>query len=169
MLRPVACLPHLACLLLASALSLVALDGHAALGQQRTALTGTVNANPSAVAHRLAASAAVAITPTQYSVHETQLDNSTRVREYATPTGQVFAVTWQGPLLPNLQTLLGGYFPAFQQETAQAQRSGRQRARVLMQTPALVLQSSGRMGHFAGYAYAPDLVPAGVDIQTLLP
>jgi hypothetical protein len=166
MLRPIT---HLACLLLASTLSLTALDGHAALGQQRTALAGTVNANPSAIAHRLAASATAAATPTLYSVHETQLDNSTRVREYTTPAGQVFALTWEGPVLPNLQTLLGGYFPAFQQETAQAQRSGRQRSRVLLQTPALVLQSSGRMGHFTGHAYAPDLVPAGVDIQTLLP
>jgi hypothetical protein len=156
-------------LLLTSALSLVALNGHAALGQQRTALSGTVNANPPAVAHRLAANSITAATTTQYSVHETQLDNRTLVREYTTPTGQVFALTWEGPVLPNLQTLLGGYFPAFQQETAQAQREGRQRARVLMHTSTLVLQSSGRMGHFTGYAYAPDLVPAGVDIQTLLP
>lgn len=163
MLRP------LACLLLASTLSLAALDGHAALGQQRTALAGTLNPNPSAVAHRLAASAPSTLTPTLYSVHETQLDNRTQVREYTTSSGQVFAVTWQGPVLPHLQTLLGDYFPAFQQETAQAQRSGRQRARVLLQTPALVLQSSGRMGRFTGYAYAPDLVPASVDIQTLLP
>ena len=166
MLRPIT---HLACLLLASTLSLTALDGHAALGQQHTALAGTVNENPSAVAPRLAASATATVTPTQYSVHETQLDNSTQVREYTTPTGQVFALTWQGPVLPNLQILLGDYFPAFQQEAAQAQHSGRQRARVLLQTPALVLQSSGRMGHFTGYAYAPDLVPAGVDVQTLLP
>ncbi len=164
MLRPIT---HLACLLLASALSLLALDGHASLGQQRTELAGTVNPTPSPVARRLAASTNA--TPALHSVHETQLDNRTQVREYATPAGQVFALTWEGPVLPNLQTLLGGYFPAFQQETAQAQRNGRQRARVLMQTPTLVLQSSGRMGHFSGYAYAPDLVPAGVDIKTLLP
>jgi hypothetical protein len=107
--------------------------------------------------------------PNLYTVQETQLESRTVVREYATPAGQVFAVTWKGPVLPNLQTLLGGYFPAFEQETAQARQAGRQRSRVLLQTPALVVQSSGRMGRFSGHAYAPDLVPAGVDIQALLP
>jgi hypothetical protein len=166
MLRPIA---YLACLLISGVLSLVTLEAHAALGQQRTALAGTVNPKPSAVARRLATSTPGTSASTLYSAHETDLDNSTQVREYATASGQVFAVTWQGPVLPNLQILLGGYFPAFQQETAKAQHSGRQRARVLLQTPTLVLQSSGRMGRFTGYAYAPDLIPAGVDIQTLLP
>jgi len=31
------------------------------------------------------------------------------------------------------------------------------------------VQSTGRMGRFLGHAYAPDLVPAGVDVQALLP
>lgn len=162
MLRP------LASLVLASTLALPALETHAALGQTPSPLAGTVSHPvPAAVARRNAASAPVA--PHLYTVQETQLESSTIVREFATPTGQVFAVTWHGPVLPDLKTLLGGYFPAFAQETAQAQQTGRQRSRVLMQTPGLVVQSTGRMGRFLGHAYAPDLVPAGVDVQALLP
>jgi len=158
----------LASLMLASTLAMPAIEAHAALGRTPTPLAGTVSHPvPAAVARRLAASASTPSNP--YTVQETQLESSTIVREYATPAGQVFAVTWQGPVLPDLKTLLGGYFPAFAQETAQAQQNGRQRSRVLMQTPGLVVQSNGRMGRFLGHAYAPDLVPAGVDVQALLP
>jgi hypothetical protein len=145
-----------------------ALEAHAALGRPPSTLAGSVShPAPAAVARRLAASAPIA--PNLYTVQETHLENRTIVREYATPAGLVFAVTWQGPVLPNLQVLLGNYFPALEQETRRAQQTGRQRARVLMQTPDLVVNSTGRMGRFKGHAYAPDLVPAGVDIQTLLP
>jgi hypothetical protein len=162
MLRP------LACLMLASTLAMPAVETHAALGRPPSTLAGNVSHPvPAAVARRLAASAPAP--SNQYTVQETQLESRTVVREYATPAGQVFAVTWQGPVLPDLKTLLGGYFPAFAQETAQAQQSGRQRSRVLMLTPGLVVQSTGRMGRFLGHAYAPDLVPAGVDVQALLP
>lgn len=155
-------------LLIASTLLTVSTLGYAALGQKPSTLAGNAS-TPSAVAtaRRLSASAPAATS--LYTVQETQLENSTVVREYATPAGLVFAVTWQGPVLPNLQILLGNYFPALQQEITQAQQAGRQRTRVLMQTPGLVVNSSGRMGHFKGHAYTPDQVPAGVDIQPLLP
>ena len=162
MLRP------LACLMLASTLAMPAVETHAALGRPPSTLAGNVShPAPTVVARRLTASAPAP--SNQYTVQETQLESRTVVREYATPAGQVFAVTWQGPVLPDLKTLLGGYFPAFAQETAQAQQSGRQRSRVLMLTPGLIVQSTGRMGRFLGHAYAPDLVPAGVDVQALLP
>lgn len=156
-------------LLIAITLFTVSTLGHAALGQKPSTLAGSASTPSSAMAtaRRLSASAPAATS--LYTVQETQLENSTVVREYATPAGLVFAVTWQGPVLPNLQILLGNYFPALQQEVTQAQQAGRQRTRVLMQTPGLVVSSSGRMGHFKGHAYTPDQVPAGVDIQPLLP
>ncbi|MDE2419402.1 MAG: DUF2844 domain-containing protein [Burkholderiales bacterium] len=155
-------------LLIISTLLTVNTLGHAALGQKPSTLEtspGTLSA--AATARRLSASTPAATS--LYTVQETQLASSTIVQEYATPAGQVFAVTWQGPVLPNLQVLLGNYFPALQQETHRAQQAGRQRAPVVLQTPGLVVSSTGRMGLFKGHAYAPDLVPAGVDIQTLLP
>ena len=155
-------------LMMASALALAATGSHAALGDKPTPLAGQVN-QPAAptMARRLSSSAPAAAS--LYTLQETQLENSTVVREYTTPAGVVFAITWQGPVLPHLQTLLGSYFPAFEQETRRAQQSGHQRTRVLMQTPDLVVQSAGRMGRFKGHAYAPDLVPQGVDVQGLLP
>ena len=42
------------------------------------------------------------------------------------PAGVVFAVSWRGPVLPDLNALLGGYFKAFQEDLAQG-ASARQR------------------------------------------
>src|SRR5580704_12348400 len=39
----------------------------------------------------------------------------TVVREYASPTGTVFAVAWQGPWLPDMRQLLGSYFEQYAQ------------------------------------------------------
>lgn len=155
-------------LMVASALILAAAGSHAALGEKPSTLVGTVNPPASqALARRLSVAAPVATN--QFTIHETRLESSTLVREYSTPAGVVFAVTWQGPVLPDLHTMLGNYFPTFAQETARAQQVGHQRTRVLMQTPGLVVQSAGRMGRFRGHAYAPNLIPQGVDVQGLLP
>ena len=103
-----------------------------------------------------------------YTVQETRLENGTNVQEYATLTGLVFAVAWQGPVLPNLDVLLGNYFNTFKLETDQARLLGRRGAPVDMSRDGLVVRSSGRMRNFFGHAYATDLVPAGVSIKDVL-
>src|SRR5271156_4206175 len=47
-----------------------------------------------------------AITAAQsYTVHEIQAATGTTVREYLSPQGKVFAVTWPGPRMPDLRQL----------------------------------------------------------------
>lgn len=103
-----------------------------------------------------------------YTVQETQLENGTTVREYVTPAGLVFAVAWQGPVLPDLDVLLGSYFNTFRLETEQARLLGRRGAPVDMSRDGLVVRSNGRMRNFFGHAYAIDLVPAGLIIKDVL-
>ena len=114
----------------------------------------------------------LAATPTVqssfYTLHEVQLENGTSVREYATPAGVVFAVTWRGPVLPDLSALLGGYFNTFKRETEQARLVGRRGSPVSMDRDGLVVSSNGRMRNFFGHAYAPALIPAGVNIKDVL-
>src|SRR4051812_32719096 len=38
-----------------------------------------------------------------FTVHEITGATGTTVREYASPSGKIFAVTWQGPWLPNMR------------------------------------------------------------------
>jgi hypothetical protein len=102
----------------------------------------------------------------QYNQHEISIAPGTLVHEYATPQGTVFAVTWQGPLPPNLHQLLGGYYAQYQSAVAAQSRAGMHRQVNVAQTD-LVVQSMGRMRSFRGKAYVPSLVPAGVSVGDL--
>lgn len=135
----------------------------AALGQAPSSLAASSPASGTKM---------LAIVPTarvgSYTVQETRLENGTIVREYAAPAGLVFAVTWQGPVLPDLDVLLGGYFNTFRLETEQARLLGRRGAPVDMARNGLVVRSNGRMRNFFGHAYAVDLIPAGLAIKDVL-
>ncbi len=48
-----------------------------------------------------------------YQVHQLQLPAGTVVSEYISPSGTVFAVTWHGPFMPDLQQILGSYFQQY--------------------------------------------------------
>ena len=94
-----------------------------------------------------------------YSTHELQTSAGTTVREFVTPGGVVFAVSWHGPFKPDLRQLLGRSYDLY----AQAPRTpGSARAGLSLDSKALVLRSGGRMRAFAGVAYLPALMPAGV-------
>lgn len=138
----------------------------AALGQAPSTLPAASMPTPASGAKMLAATPGVR--SSLYTLHVVQLENGTRVQEYATPAGLVFAVAWRGPVLPDLAALLGDYFHIFKVETDQARtRSGRG-APVNMERDGLVVRSNGRMRSFFGHAYAPDLIPTGVNINDVL-
>ncbi len=100
-----------------------------------------------------------------YTVHEMTSESGTTVREFATPGGKIFAVTWQGPFHPDYQQLLGAYFARLQQATAGQRRT--RRAPVTIDTPGFVFQSFGHFRALAGRAYDPQLVPAGVGVEDI--
>ncbi len=93
-----------------------------------------------------------------YLVRDTTLDTGTQVREYVSG-GRVFAVTWDGPMLPDLKALLGKYFDALVAESQKAPRAGR--ARVGVNLPEVVINSGGHMRAFEGSAWLPAQLPAG--------
>jgi hypothetical protein len=92
----------------------------------------------------------------QYSLHETRLDSGTLVREYVSAKGIVFAVTWQGPFLPDLRRLLGRHFGTY----ADAARNNPAGLGPLqIDSPELAVQSGGHMRAFSGRAYLPQEIP----------
>jgi len=98
-----------------------------------------------------------------YSVHELQLPSGTTVKEYVSSAGTVFAVSWQGPSLPDLRQVLGKYFDQYTQSLRTQGAGPRPIA-----TPGLVVQSGGRMRAFFGRVFVPQMLPRGVraeDIQ----
>jgi hypothetical protein len=97
----------------------------------------------------------------EYSVTVIRSDNGLRVREFVSPSGTVFAVTWSGPVEPDLRGLLGATFSAYTQALAQMRQAGLRRSLHLV-LPAAVVDNGGHLRAFAGRAYLPALLPAGL-------
>jgi hypothetical protein len=113
-------------------------------------------------------SAVTSPTSSAYTLHALTLTSGTVVTEYVDSSGIVFAVTWIGPVLPDLTALLGDYFPSVKAQMDQRRAAGLRGGPVQVNTNGLTVVSAGRMGHFSGYAYATSLVPSGIDVATLL-
>lgn len=106
-------------------------------------------------------------TAASYTVHEIQAANGTKVREYISPAGKVFAVAFRGPWLPDMRQLLGDYFEPYS-HALQAPGARRARRPIMIEQPGLTVQIGGHLRDYAGRAYAPDMMPSGVtpeDIQ----
>jgi hypothetical protein len=101
-----------------------------------------------------------------YSAHEYETQSGTAVREYVSPGGKVFGVSWQGQRIPDLRQLLGAYYDQYERAAAAA-RIARHRGPLVIQEPGLVVQSGGHMRAYSGWAYAPDLLPAGVRAEEI--
>ncbi len=103
-----------------------------------------------------------------YSVYESQLENGTTVKEFADANGMVFAVSWVGPMLPDLQGLLGRHYETFAAGAQAARKPGSLGAPLAITQDQVIIRSNGRMRHFFGHAYTPSQIPAGVNINDLL-
>ena len=91
-----------------------------------------------------------------------RLADGVTLRHYVNPAGQVFAVGWDGPVLPDFDRLLGDYRPRY----SEARRL--QSRQVHIQSSDLVLEAGGMMRAFSGHAYLPALLPptlSGADIR----
>ena len=99
-----------------------------------------------------------------FSVHEIQTASGTKVREFVSPAGSVFAVAWEGPVIPDLRQTLGSYFDRYVAALAGKQAGHRQ---VEVREADFVVQSRGHMRAFSGRAYLPLLMPEGVTVDDL--
>jgi Protein of unknown function (DUF2844) len=99
-----------------------------------------------------------------FSVKQLSSANGHVVREYVSPAGLVFGVSWQSPTMPNLQQLLGSYFGQLQQA---AQSKRQRRGPLVVRTKDFVLVSGGHMRSFHGVAYIPSLLPANVSAEVV--
>jgi hypothetical protein len=97
--------------------------------------------------------------------HELRLPSGIVVREYVSPGGAVYAITWSGPTMPDLRELLGSYFAQLARRDSHP-HSGHHR--MTMTGSDLEIRSSGHGRAFVGRAWVPSLVPAGVHPDTSL-
>jgi hypothetical protein len=101
-----------------------------------------------------------------YTVHELHQESGTVVKEFISPAGKVFAVSWSGPFIPDLKQVLGEYFDKYSQAAqTRAQRPGR--IPLMIQQDGLVVQTGGHMRAFTGRAYLTDKLPEGVSTDAI--
>jgi len=99
-----------------------------------------------------------------FSVHEIAAENSTVVRQYASPSGMIFGVSWSGPFVPDLEQLLGAYFQEYRQA---ARPTVRHRGPLVVRTSRLVVETGGHMRSFNGRAYVPGMLPVAVPAEAV--
>lgn len=104
---------------------------------------------------------------TSYTVRETTLASGTVVREYLSQAGTVFGIAWTGPQMPDLGSLLGSYFPQYVAAEQAARAALGRRGVSAVTQDTLVVRSGGHMGAFAGVAWLPQALPAGVSGQDI--
>ena len=93
-----------------------------------------------------------------YQVHPIQAPGGTIISEYVSSTGRVFAVSWHGPFIPEMQQILGSYFQQYSAALGAKRPYGRRPLNI--QEPGLVVQTGGHMGAYFGRAYLPEMLPS---------
>jgi hypothetical protein len=140
----------------------------ASLGRAPSAFAGTNTVHQArtlAAANGTGSTTGTSGSSANCSVSTTTLAGGTTVREYAGADGVVFAVTWNGPFLPDLRELLGQHFATLRNESARQPKAGRGRVRVAQ--PDVTIESGGHMRAYAGRAWINSRLPAGFDTDTL--
>jgi hypothetical protein len=99
-----------------------------------------------------------------YGVHEITTSSGVHVQEYIAD-GRVFAVSWQGPVIPDLRQMLGTYYAGFAQAAAAPHAGGHRHLRV--EQPGLVVESNGHMRAFYGRAWDPTLLPQNFSVADI--
>jgi hypothetical protein len=140
-----------------------ALLGALAAAPAFAALGGDVSSVQADLAHmkgaiRVTTNAAV-------TVHEISTAYGTSVREFAGADGKVFAVSWSGPVNPDLRQVLGSYYPQFALAAASAPHGNHRHLSI--EQPGLVVQNHGRLRAFAGRAWVPSMLPANFSVDDI--
>ena len=128
-----------------------------AAASQSVSDSASASASGSPAAGSQPASAVTATAP--YTMRQSVDANGVTIREYLLPANVVFAVTWQGPIRPNMRALLGSYFTNY---VAAGQTGVRGSGPLIEGNDDFRIESAGRLGNFSGMAWLPRLLPAGV-------
>jgi hypothetical protein len=155
----------LVAIMLIPAASYAALGGAPATGQVASAaLAPSASTIPSSPSTLLRANPASTAASAPYTARETRDADGVTIREYILPTNVVFAVTWQGPVRPDMSALLGSYFANF---VSAGEAGALGTGPLIEHNSAVHIESAGRAGNVFGKAYVPRLVPTGVRVEDL--
>lgn len=116
-------------------------------------------------ADRASVKGALRVTPeANFAVHEITTPNGMQIHEYLSSAGKVFAVSWRGPGIPDLRQMLAGYYGEYAQ-AASAPHYNHHHLNI--ETPHLIVQSSGHTRAFFGRAWVPALLPRNFSLEEI--
>lgn len=126
------------------------------------ALLGVCAGRPAhaVLGEEIAAAPRAKVIPGPYTLTERLTGSAVLVREYADASGVVFAVAWEGPSRPDLQTLLGRYFGAFAAAVAN-RAAGTGRNDVNVSTGEMLVQMGAHLRSHRGRVVLRTRVPEG--------
>jgi hypothetical protein len=99
-----------------------------------------------------------------YAIHETTTTDGATVRQFVSPSGTVFAVSWAGRTQPDLQLLLAKHYTRYLAATKEPHASHKV---LSVATPDVVINVARHVRGFTGSALIPALVPAKVSVADL--
>lgn len=157
------------CVAISAGCILVSSQCLAALGQDPTIGQSTGQGTGQAAQQQSVIKRSVQSTLATYNSVSTVLPSGTELTEFTNASGKVFAISWQGPTLPDLNVMLGSYFSTFKSNRERASRLWNVGSPVTASDDEVVIRSNGRMGNFSGHAYVSKMIPTGVSIESLFP
>jgi hypothetical protein len=102
-----------------------------------------------------------------YSDYRITSEGAGSVSEFIDAAGTVFAVAWSGPAPPQLERLLGAYYPDYLHAWSTLPRPGLRRS-VRVTGSKVVVEIGGHLRAYAGFAYLPASMPPGVAATDLM-
>lgn len=84
------------------------------------------------------------------------------VTEFVDASGKVFALGWKGMTHPDLESLLGSYWPEYVSKKRPSQRRFPKR---VTKTESIVVEKSGKMREVHGKAYIKSMIPDGFNLD----
>lgn len=110
---------------------------------------------------------AVATSATAYTRHDLSLADGGVATEFADANGQVFAVSWRSPTMPDLSALLGAHRASLDKAQRPQPGMGRAPRQINARDGDCVLVSTGRLRAYQGHAYLASQLPADFDLKDL--
>ncbi len=96
-----------------------------------------------------------------YEIHEITMTDGSRIREFVSPSGIVFAVAWNTRFKPDLAALLGRYHADYTAAAHDAMKRPGIRRDVTLRHGDIVVHSMGHLNAFVGTAYVASMMPSG--------
>jgi Protein of unknown function (DUF2844) len=100
-----------------------------------------------------------------YTVCHIILPSGTVVNEYVSSEGKVFAVTWKGAAMPDLNQTLGTHFTEYKAAAALTPHPGH--AHLAVRQQDLVVLTGGHMRAWVGKAYLMSLLPPSFPVDDI--